>query len=212
MSGREKLLRIQLPVRPAQNNHSSAKSFPKSFFCVLVALTVAAPLLSGCSSVRRAMGFDKVKPDEFAIVTKAPLVMPPNFALRPPREGQSDLTANQPQQSASQALFSSGVSSGPLTSSVQSGGEQALLARAGATDADPVIRRIVERESANIQDEGLADKIIFWQDTAGPSGTAVNAEAEAQRLRENAAVGNPPTTGATPAIDEGRNISVDSNY
>ena len=41
--------------------------------------------------------------------------------------------------------------------------------------------------------------MMFWQKPS-PTGDVVNAEAEAQRLRENAALGKSPVTGPTPVI------------
>jgi hypothetical protein len=40
---------------------------------------------------------------------------------------------------------------------------------------------------------------MFWQ-SAPPAGTVLDATAESQRLRENAALGQPATAGATPVI------------
>ncbi len=34
--------------------------------------------LAGCESTRQALGMTKVVPDEFRVVTKAPLVVPPD--------------------------------------------------------------------------------------------------------------------------------------
>ncbi|MEO1706834.1 MAG: DUF3035 domain-containing protein, partial [Pseudomonadota bacterium] len=50
---------------------------------IIAALTVSV-VLGGCS----ALG-GKNAPDEFAITTKAPLVVPPDYALRPPKPGES---------------------------------------------------------------------------------------------------------------------------
>ncbi|MEQ1890052.1 MAG: DUF3035 domain-containing protein, partial [Alphaproteobacteria bacterium] len=44
---------------------------------VAVAGCVAAGGLSGCTGAKRAFGMEKVTPDEFTVVTKAPLVLPP---------------------------------------------------------------------------------------------------------------------------------------
>lgn len=51
-------------------------------------LLVALALLSGCADVREMMGFSREGPDEFAVVTHQPLVIPPDFRLRPPRPGE----------------------------------------------------------------------------------------------------------------------------
>lgn len=44
-------------------------------------------LLPGCSDFRVALGIDRVGPDEFAVESRAPLTIPPDFDLRPPQPG-----------------------------------------------------------------------------------------------------------------------------
>ena len=44
-------------------------------------------LLAGCEGIRDQLGFNKKAPDEFTVVKKAPLVLPPDFSLRPPAPG-----------------------------------------------------------------------------------------------------------------------------
>ena len=50
-----------------------------------LALALAAATLTGCAGIGKALGSGKNPPDEFAIATKAPLVVPPEYALRPPK-------------------------------------------------------------------------------------------------------------------------------
>ena len=52
-----------------------------------VASVSALLLLPGCSDFRVALGMDKVGPDEFAVESRAPLTIPPDFDLRPPQPG-----------------------------------------------------------------------------------------------------------------------------
>jgi hypothetical protein len=52
-----------------------------------VASILALVLLPGCSDFRVALGMDRVGPDEFAIESRAPLTIPPDFDLRPPQPG-----------------------------------------------------------------------------------------------------------------------------
>ena len=44
-------------------------------------------LLPGCTGLRRAIGLEQVGPDEFAVESRAPLTIPPDFDLRPPNPG-----------------------------------------------------------------------------------------------------------------------------
>src|SRR6266704_800210 len=48
---------------------------------------LAASLLSGCTDFRRIVGMDRVGPDEFAVESRAPLTIPPEYNLRPPQPG-----------------------------------------------------------------------------------------------------------------------------
>ena len=43
--------------------------------------------LGGCEETRRVLGYDKSTPDEFRIVSRAPLSLPPDYNLRPPQPG-----------------------------------------------------------------------------------------------------------------------------
>ena len=51
---------------------------------VILALMAAPAMLGGCDTTKEALGLNKKAPDEFSVVTKAPLVLPPEFGLRPP--------------------------------------------------------------------------------------------------------------------------------
>jgi len=43
--------------------------------------------VGGCGEMRRAIGMDRVGPDEFAVESRAPLTIPPDYDLRPPQPG-----------------------------------------------------------------------------------------------------------------------------
>ena len=59
--------------------------------------------LSACGTVGGALNRDR--PDEFQVQRQAPLVVPPDFALTPPRPGEADVGAQDPRAQALQALF-----------------------------------------------------------------------------------------------------------
>jgi hypothetical protein len=44
-------------------------------------------LLAGCGGMTEALGLGRNPPDEFAVVERPPLVLPPDFHLRPPLPG-----------------------------------------------------------------------------------------------------------------------------
>ena len=155
---------------------------------ILVTALVAAAGLAGCQSTRQALGMTKVTPDEFRVVTKAPLVVPPDYALRPPAPGEPRPQELQPESAARLALL------GQRDASNRSDGEQLLVAKAGADKADPLIRYVVDDEFGDVshKDKGFADKVMFWRsDNAPATNTAavadnvpapVDAETEAAKL------------------------------
>ncbi len=120
----------------------------KSILC----LASAGLLLSGCSSLKGG----KSAPDEFAVTKEAPLVMPPDFSLRPPRPGAPRPTELNAQGQALEALFGPGVALPQ-----RSAGEQALLERAGATKAAPDIRSTVRDDGTIVADKGVFLKEIL---------------------------------------------------
>lgn len=125
-----------------------------------VILSVSA-LLAGCQSMREAMGVEKVVPDEFAIVTKAPLVVPPDFNLRPPQPGAPDRATVEPAEAARAALFTQQQTADTSLGSNYSEGEKKLLGSANAVDTPPDIRRTVSSESGYVnRGSDFTDKVL----------------------------------------------------
>lgn len=173
-----------------------------------VLLVAAILVLSGCEKTRSVVGLDKQAPDEFAVVTRAPLSLPPDFGLRPPKPGalrpQEGSVRNQARDlligGAGTASRSNAVKDAAATGKI-SRGEAALLASAGALNTDPSIRSVIDRETSALvdADDSLLNKVIFWQEQE-PQGTIVDADKELRRLREASAVGEPPNKGEVPVI------------
>src|SRR5215510_14409032 len=53
----------------------------------IVAVAAFAVGMAGCTSFKQSLGAGKTGPDETAIVTRAPLVVPATFDLKPPQPG-----------------------------------------------------------------------------------------------------------------------------
>ena len=158
------------------------------------------PLLAGCGGddISRTFGLQRDAPDEFQVTTRAPLSMPPDFALRPPRPGAARPQEATARGAAEAALVPQAALAGreaPMTT-----GTSALLQAAGpAAPAD--IRGKVEQESAlERPSRSLVDRLMFWRAPSQPAGLAVDPQRESQRLRENAALGQNPTEGDSRII------------
>jgi hypothetical protein len=164
-----------------------------------VAVALALPL-GACEGVRDQLGLNKSSPDEFNVVTRAPLTLPPDYNLRPPDPGAppSGETTVQDRVKAALNISTSDQTSGPTTA-----GENALLERAGVTEAAPDIRRLINEDNAIYAEDndGFVDSLIFWQD-GGEIGVIVDPTRENQRLQEAEALGETPTGDDTVIIEK----------
>jgi hypothetical protein len=129
---------------------------------VLIAGSVS---LGGCTATSKALGLTPSVPDEFRVVAKAPLIVPPDYGLRPPVPGEPRPQELQPESRAREALL------GRRASEARSEGEKLLASKAGADRADPLIRYVVDDEYGDItyKDKSFADKVLFWRKDAGPT-------------------------------------------
>jgi hypothetical protein len=177
-------------------------------------LALALPLLSACAggSVQNALGMGKRSPDEFAVVSRAPLVVPPDFDLRPPRPGEARPLAGTTGDQARATLLGEAPAAAErpaiATQSLEpasSAGQQALLGKAGGGTVDPEIRRRIAQENQSLAtvEQAMFTKLLKWRQPAA-LGAVVDAPAEAERLLANRASGQPITTGDTPTVVQRR--------
>jgi hypothetical protein len=122
-------------------------------------------LLSGCAHHRLGKG----GPDEFSVARQAPLVIPPDFSLAPPKPGAARANDATPQTQALDALF------GGTTS--RSAVENAAINGAGADNADPGIRSDVGDPGTNVIDKGTTTRDIV----AAPEGDGQDARTATQK-------------------------------
>ena len=140
-----------------------------SFNRMAAAAVIVAGLglgLGGCSTASKALGMNKNTPDEFRTVARAPLVVPPDYSLRPPAPGEPRPQELQPESAARVALL------GERQGEARSDGETLLDAKAGAEKADPLVRYVVDDEFGDIahKDKSFADRVMFWRKDS-PTGS-----------------------------------------
>jgi hypothetical protein len=129
---------------------------------VLIATGVA---LVGSLSACGKNGYDRARPDEFAVARQAPLVIPPDFALVPPRPGAPRPQDTSPSAQALDALFGG--------SQARSASENATLDAAGRTTAEVGARSTAGSPTTNVVDKGTTTRDII----AAPEGDGQNARA-----------------------------------
>ncbi len=160
--------------------------------------------VSGCESTRETFGLNKTAPDEFQVVSRAPLSLPPDFTLRVPEPGAPRPQTGKTTDQARRILTGEDPDAvkRDITDGNRSQGQVALLSQSGAQYADPAIRTTVDRETSIFIEESdsVVDKLIFWQEKP-QFGTQVDAEAEAKRIRDQQALGESVSEGETPVIE-----------
>jgi len=158
---------------------------------LVVGIAVA---LTGCDTLRDAAGMGKSSPDEFAVLTKAPLVIPPDYNLRPPRPGVAPTNQVGPTDAAETALFGNNRAATD-TSGNTSPIEQLVLNDAKVASADPAIRQHLasDRKKMLGADDTFTNDILFWQKPKTDAGAQLNADQEARRLDERKAGQTPGT-------------------
>ncbi|MCE2516822.1 MAG: DUF3035 domain-containing protein [Alphaproteobacteria bacterium] len=173
----------------------------KNIVFMMVTLTGLAVLTSGCSSVDTALGRTKKAPDEFQVVVRPPLTLPPNFALRPGDE--DDAVA-------------------PVSGTDAVSTSDKVLTRANRADASKFdalfgtdqrvanIREIVDEETLGVQIERRIPIQVLFGGTPNV-GPNLNSVEEAIRIRRALASGlklNETPTLATDPI-EGTPLTVE---
>lgn len=164
-----------------------------------ISLFLLPLILAGCGETREMLGLNRNMPDEFVVVDRAPLVVPPDFALRPPQPG-----APRPQEAAPSSQAETVVlGEAGAAPSAPSNLEQQVLTTAGADKSSKDIRKLVDEESAEHvgASRHLVDDLLWWRKKETDSNV-VNAAGEAERLRKNQAQGAAPNAGATPTIEK----------
>ena len=177
-----------------QSNRGARKFVPLAAVCVM------AVSLTACESIRQAAGINKDPPDEFAVVTKAPLIIPPDYTLRPPKPGAAPLNQVSPTEAAQAALYSDDPKAvAGAISGNYSQGEKLLLAQTGAATASDGIRQQIAADNSNTQsaDESFTDQLLFGgTNTTGDA--PLNADAENARLHAAKASGQTAPASSAP--------------
>lgn len=125
----------------------------------LVLATGLATMLTACGGGGL---FNRDRPDEFAVQRQTPLVVPPDFALTPPKQGEPRPAERALQQQTLDALFGG--------SAPRSDVERDTVSRAG--DAAPGIRSTVGDFDTNTVAKGRITRDIL----SAPEGDGREAQ------------------------------------
>ena len=120
----------------------------------MTAVSLAALSAGGCATSAENA------PDEFRVVRKAPLSVPPEYNLRPPPVGDSLPVELRVDERAQTILF------GERLGANATEGERLLVRKAGAEALNPKIRALVDYEDMNTLRKGrkFSDEVLSFED------------------------------------------------
>jgi hypothetical protein len=154
----------------------------------LLLVLLAPGLLSACGgrSIQESFGLGKRAPDEFQVVRRAPLVMPPEYNLRPPEPGAEGPATRSASTDAYAALTGQEP---PVDRSMSSAEVELVQATPG--QVMPNIRQVIAQEDPllTVLDRGSFLFLLSWQKPRYAANLDVlNPNAEADRLRSQGIV------------------------
>ena len=119
--------------------------FFRLVFSLIFILNIS--LISGCGSeLSDVLGTNKLPPDEFTILTKPPLIVPPEYNLRPPAEGEIRPSVQQPNRQLQSILF------GQNQTDDFSSSEISLMTGSDVAEAIPNIKEVLDSEMRDVEE------------------------------------------------------------
>ena len=171
--------------------------------------------LTGCGGdIRDTLGLGKDAPDEFVVVSRPPLVVPPDFELKPPSAEAVPLSPTT-EMEAQKTLFGESMAKPTLQSSrlpsstavmpvetqniTASGATASFLNKAGADQASPDIRQQLGADAKSPIPAKAAGSL--YEEVIGKekSDAVVDSAKETKRLKDNKQTGKAVTEGDTPS-------------
>lgn len=143
----------------------------KSSILTVLTGSVLALGLSACASSNN--GERTGVPDEFRVVKKAPLTVPPEYSLRPPELGT--VRPVEVSQSNQDRIVAFGTDIGVDASDI----ERMLIARAGAIAVSPIIRQTIDYDEAGLLRKGstISDAVTGYTGSEEELATAAEDNA-----------------------------------
>lgn len=152
------------------------------FFC-LAALALIVP---ACDTARDQLGLDRTAPDEFAVIKRAPLSLPPDYNLRPPQPGAPRPQEQETSSQARQAVF--GPEQTTQEQAAPADTESLLLQKAGSDVADPEIRRKLDTDKIIVDksQQPVVERLFGFGggSSDAEAGQVINPQQEAERLQK----------------------------
>lgn len=139
--------------------------------------TILLLTAAGAALAAAACSSGPSTPDEFRVVRKAPLTVPPEYNLRPPAPGESRPQELSADAAARVAVFGSDIGRDATE------GEKMFVKQAGADAVERTIRSEIDYDTAKVlrKSRSFSDAILNFGRSPAEGGT-VDPAAETARL------------------------------
>ena len=169
---------------------------------------IICSFVSACGGdVKESLGLNRNAPDEFKVISKPPLSIPPNFSLRPPRDKKNGVSQSTTvPEDARKLLVTSGDAniSKKIKRKGVTQGESSFLSKAGTANANPDIKRLIhEDQNPQASEDSFMKKLLKEDEEKKGPDSVVDAVKESDRIKENIRNDRPVTDGETPTLDTG---------
>jgi len=143
-------------------------------------------ITAGCDKTKEVLGLKRERPDEFQVIERPPLSMPPGYGLRPPHPGEEGKAMHSPQKEAEASLL------GEEQSSVEgeSETESELLEKAQVEKKDTEIRQKLKNETE--KPPSVGEKMAFWKNQK--KGDIIDPKEENKKYNGSELPGKSTTT------------------
>lgn len=135
-------------------------------------------LIAGCSDLKKSIGLEKTTPDEFAVESRAPLTMPPDFNLRPPQPGAARPQEKSSGQQARQTI----EQAGPGEPGKQAPDFRLRRAEDGLPDIGAPSGQAAD-PNAIVGEQSLSNKLLGYQPSTGAPQPAPAEKRETSPLK-----------------------------
>ena len=142
----------------------------RGLVALAVVLFAGTAFGTGCTDFKRMVGLEPTLPDEFAVESRAPLTIPPDFDLRPPEPGAPRPQEKSIGQQAEQVIDQAGPGGAGTKEAADfrlRRGEDGLPDIGGEQRPNP---------NGVVADQSLSQKLLGYGDT-GAAGATVEKRA-----------------------------------
>lgn len=144
-------------------------------------LTIGLTACGGGANVKKSLGLQPTPPDEFSVVSRAPLSVPPDYTLRPPRPGEGRPMEVSVREKTRQTVF--GAADRVKVPEAASTTSSSIMSKLGADQTNPSLRTELDAEVRAMEkaEQPAAEKLLFWKEKE-PLGKTIDPVAEQKRL------------------------------